>query len=59
MGNLGWGRRRAKKCREQPTRRSYMHVDLGTPDFNTLNPPDPSTSRIDFDAVRVGINYHF
>jgi outer membrane immunogenic protein len=37
----------------------YMHVDLGTPDFNTLNPPDPSTSRIDFDTVRVGINYHF
>ncbi|WP_210328378.1 hypothetical protein, partial [Mesorhizobium caraganae] len=48
-----------KNAGSNPTRRSYMHVDLGTPDFNTLNPPDPSTSRIDFDTARLGINYHF
>ncbi|MER9171217.1 porin family protein [Mesorhizobium australicum] len=37
----------------------YLHVDLGSPSFSTLNPPDPSTDRIDFDTVRIGINYHF
>ncbi|TRC98355.1 porin family protein [Mesorhizobium sp. WSM4303] len=36
----------------------YMHVDLGTPDFNTPF-ADPSTDNIDFDTARVGINYHF
>jgi outer membrane immunogenic protein len=35
-----------------------MHVDLGTPDFNTPF-ADPSTDNIDFDTVRVGVNYHF
>ncbi|MER8845950.1 outer membrane protein [Mesorhizobium australicum] len=37
----------------------YLHVDLGSPSFSTLNPPDPSTDRINFDTVRIGINYHF
>ncbi|MDX8468916.1 porin family protein [Mesorhizobium sp. VK23B] len=37
----------------------YLHVDLGRPSFVTGNPPDPSTDRIDFDTVRIGINYHF
>ncbi|MER9356770.1 MULTISPECIES: outer membrane protein [unclassified Mesorhizobium] len=36
----------------------YMHVDLGTPEFNTPSSV-PSTDNIDFDTVRVGINYHF
>ncbi|PBB83686.1 outer membrane protein [Mesorhizobium sp. WSM3876] len=37
----------------------YLHVDLGTPSFPTTNPPDPSQDRINFDTVRIGINYHF
>lgn len=37
----------------------YLHVDLGTPSFSTANPPDPSSDRLNFDTVRVGINYHF
>ncbi|BAV45432.1 hypothetical protein MesoLj113a_44820 [Mesorhizobium sp. 113-1-2] len=38
-------------------RREYLHVDLGKPSFNSVD--IPSTDRIDFDTVRVGINYHF
>ncbi len=37
----------------------YLHVDLGKPSITSLNPPFPSVDRIDFDTVRVGINYHF
>jgi outer membrane immunogenic protein len=37
----------------------YLHVDLGRPSFSTSNPPNPSTDRIDFDTVRIGLNYHF
>lgn len=35
----------------------YLHVNLGTPSFRASN--IPSTDAIDFDTVRVGINYHF
>lgn len=35
----------------------YLHVDLGKPSFDPFD--IPSTDRIDFDTVRVGINYHF
>ncbi|RWL93083.1 MAG: porin family protein [Mesorhizobium sp.] len=34
----------------------YLHVDLGKPDFNAAT---TTTDAIDFDTVRLGINYHF
>jgi outer membrane immunogenic protein len=34
----------------------YLHVDLGKPDFNAAT---VTTDAINFDTVRVGINYHF
>uniref|UniRef100_UPI0013D5C230 outer membrane protein n=1 Tax=Klebsiella aerogenes TaxID=548 RepID=UPI0013D5C230 len=33
----------------------YLHVDLGKPDFTASS----VTTDVKFDAVRIGMNYHF